>query len=264
MLKNFIYLNEQALDSYLGALEDGLRNSIAEKTSTAGSLSGGGNLKVVNIEGEKSHAEESTTSRTDTPSARFERLQRLAVADVEASEWVEVVNPQDDLASIGIGALVDIECEIYEPEMIKAISRNGGIAQVIDQMQALAPLAAMMGKDIAGLPPTSQLDAIKGFAGALGGDAFVIGEPNESDWRLAGKLLDGYTKGEIEGYARLVGKVSTIIPAGAQKPLLALPGMNLLSREKRREMEKKGPSEGQEGSWLKGPALMLEVLAIYR
>lgn len=264
MLKNFIYLNEQALDSYLGGLEDGLRSSVAEKSATAGSMSGGGDAKLVRLEGEKSHAEEATTSRTDTPSARFERLQRLALADVEASGWVQVVNPQDDLVNIGIGALVDIECEIYEPEMMKALSKKGGIAEVIDQMQALAPLASMMGKDMAGLPPSNQLDAIKGFANALGGDAFMIGEPNEGEWRVAGKLVDSYLHGEIEGYARVVGKVSTVIPTGSQKPLLALPGMNLMSREKRREMERQGPSEGQEGNWLAGPALMLEVLAIYR
>ena len=264
MLKNFIYLNEPALDGYLSALEDGLRGSVQEKKSTSGSVSGKGGVPVVNVQGEKGHEEERTTSRTDTASARFERLQRLARGDVEASGWIDVVDPDTDLKGIGIGALIELECEVFIPEMIKALSPSGGLAQAIDQVQALAPLAALLGSDVSGLPAAGQLDAVKGFANNLGGDAVVVGEPNDSDWRVAGKLLDPYLHGEVEGYARVVGKVSAVLGTGAWKPLLALPGMNLLSRDKRREMERKGPDEGQEGSWLQGPAIMLDVLAIYR
>lgn len=115
-----------------------------------------------------------------------------------------------------------------------------------------------------GLPPTGQLDAMKGLANTLGGDAVVVGERDDSDWRVAGRLLDQYLFGDVEGYARVVGKVSTVLRPGSWKPLLALPGMNLMGRDKRREMERKGPDEGQEDSWVKGPAIMLDVLAIYR
>ena len=40
--------------------------------------------------------------------------------------------------------------------------------------------------------------------------------------------------------------------------------MNLLSRERRREMERTKPAAGKEEEYLSGPALMLDVLAIYR
>jgi hypothetical protein len=69
---------------------------------------------------------------------------------------------------------------------------------------------------------------------------------------------------ENEGFARVVGKVSAQWDKGNWKPLLVLPGMNLLSREQRRAMQRRGPDEGQESSWLEGSAIMLDVLAIYR
>ncbi len=40
--------------------------------------------------------------------------------------------------------------------------------------------------------------------------------------------------------------------------------MNLLSRERRREMERTKPATGKEEEYLSGPSLMLDVLAIYR
>lgn len=264
MLKNFIYLNEPALDGYLSSLEDGLRGLVEAKIAKSSSVSGKAGVAGVGVGGDHERQQEETTSRTDTASARFERLQRLAREDPEASGWVDVVDPDTDLKDIGIGAIVELECEIFIPEAIKAMSPNGGIAQAIDQLQALAPFASMLGLDMSGVPAADQLNGVKGFASTLGGDAVVVGEPNESDFRIAGKLLDAYLRGEVEGYARVVGKVSAVLGKGAWKPLLALPGMNLLSRDKRREMERKGPDEGQEGSWLQGPAIMIDVLAIYR
>jgi hypothetical protein len=264
MLKNFIYLNEQALDSYLSALEDGLRGSVEAKKSKSDSLGGKAGLAVANVQGGKGRAEEETTSRTDTASAKFDRLQKLAMEDPESSGWVEVVDPESDLNGLGTGALVEVECEIYVPEIVKALSPSGGLAHAIGQLEAFAKLAPAFGTELSNMPAQGQMDALKGLTGALGADLMFVGEPSDTDRHITGKLLDAYLHGDVEGYARVVGKVSTQWSKGQWKPLLALPGANLLSREKRREMEREGPAEGQEQNWLEGPALMLDVLAIYR
>lgn len=264
MLKNFIYLNESALDSYLSALEDGLRGSVEAKTAKSSMVSGKAGVGGLGVAGDHETQDEETTSRIDTSAARFERLQKLAREDVEASGWVDVVNPDVDLSGLGTGALIELECEIYVPEIVKALSPSGGLAKAIGQLESLAQLAPAFGADLTGMPAQGQLDAMKGLSGALGTDAMFVGEPNDTDWHVGGKLLDTYLKAEVEGYARIVGKVSSQWGSGQWKPLLALPGMNLLSRDKRREMERKGPNEGQEQNWLEGPAIMLDVLAIYR
>ncbi|WP_276320667.1 hypothetical protein [Phytoactinopolyspora endophytica] len=40
--------------------------------------------------------------------------------------------------------------------------------------------------------------------------------------------------------------------------------MNLVPREERRKMERQAPAPGKEDEYLEGPALMLDLLALYR
>lgn len=264
MLKSFIYLNEPVLDSYLSSLEDGLRESVASRNSRISTAGGKAGAFGLNAQGQVSREHEESTTRSDTPSARFERLQKLARADQEASGWVDVVNPDDDLDGIGTGALIEIECEVYIPEIVRALSKSGGLASAIGQLDALMPLMPALSSETTELPTADQLEAVKGLTNAMGADLMFVGEPTDGEWRIAGKLLDQHLSGEVEGYVRVVGKVSTQWGPGHWKPLLALPGMNLMSREQRRQMERKGPDKGQEDNWLQGPAIMLDVLAIYR
>jgi hypothetical protein len=87
---------------------------------------------------------------------------------------------------------------------------------------------------------------------------------DDSDWRVAGELDEAFVRGDLEGPARVVGKVAKQWPAGQWKPLLALPGSSLLPRSKRRELERKRPDSDKEASYLEGPAVMLDVLAVFR
>jgi hypothetical protein len=264
MLKNFLYLNDSTLSSYLSSLEDGLRDSVAEKKAKSSSVSAKAGFAGIGTGGEHERQREEVTSRSDTPESRFERLRSLALEDTETSGWMEVADTDKDLEAVKIGSLVEIRCEIYIPEVVKALSSSGGLVKTIEQFQSLSRFAPAFGTEIQGMPPADQLDAVKGFASALGADAMLVGEPEDTEWRVAGKLLEGHLCGEIEGSASVVGKVSAIWKKGQWKPLLALPGMNLISRDQRREMERRGPDQGQEQNWLEGPALMLDVLAVYR
>jgi len=69
----------------------------------------------------------------------------------------------------------------------------------------------------------------------------------------------------LEGRARLVGKVSRVLRSGRWRPFLTFPGMNVVPREERRRMERQPPATGREGVYyLSGPALILDMLAVYR
>ena len=264
MLKQFIYLNEQALDEYLSILEDGLRGGVEEKSGKNTNLSGKAGISNLGIGGSRESQEELMISRVDTSPARFERLQKLALGDIELSGWIERGINDDIKDNISAGNLLDIECEVYIPEVVKALSPSGELARTVDQITVLSQLAPSFGSPIEGLPNFDQLQAIKGFAATLGSDAIFVGEMESSNHKVAGKLQDKYIKGDVEGVAHVVGKVVSSWGDTQWKPLLALPGMNLMSREQRRDMERKGPDNGQEGNWLQGPAYMLEILAIYR
>lgn len=264
MLKNFLYLNDDALGSYLSALEGGARSSVQQRTARSSGVQGGVDARILNAKGDRAAEDETTIDLADTAHARYERLEQHALDDPERAGWITVLSPDVDLDGVGIGAIIDIECEIYVPHIIKALSASGGLSEALDAFNALLPVAGALGLDTSGGPDTTQVAAIRSIAGSLGGDQVVVGERDDTEWRVAGRLLTPHLRGEVDGVARVVGKVATIWKAGRWKPLLALPGMSLLPRDQRRALERQQPSEDQAENWLEGPAAMLDILAIYR
>ena len=264
MLKRFLYLDSAAVTDYLSALEGGIRDSFQTKIATGGSKEGGLDAKVLKGTLARSRADEELLIMSDTPQARFERLLKLAAADPEAAGWVEITDPEVELVEAGTGAMIDVECEVYVPDTIKALSSSGGITEALDVLEALLPAAQTFGFDTTGLPGKKEREGVKKFAAALGGNQVAVGELDDSEWQLAGQLKAAFINGEIEGRARVVGKVSTRWNKGTWKPLLALPGTSLLPRAERRALERKRPTEDEEGNYLEGPAVMLDILAIYR
>lgn len=265
LLKRFLYLNTSDLNDYISALEGGLRGSGQRRTTTGSSLGGEANLKVAKGNKESKQEEEESYNFSDTEQARFERLLELASADSEKTGWVEALDPDSHLANIGIGALIEIECEIYVPDEVRLLSSSGGLTEALDTLDAMTPFAAALGLDTtSGLPSKKERDAAKGFISTMKTDLVVVGERDDSDWKVAGQVSPEFTRGDIDGVARIVGKVSSKWGEGEWKPLLALPGSSLMPRKERRALAKKRPKDGEEDQFMQGPALMLDVLAIYR
>ncbi|MEV0534704.1 hypothetical protein [Kitasatospora sp. NPDC050463] len=265
MLKRFLYLDTAALADYVSALEGGLRASLETKSLSARNAEAGIDVSPVKVGVGGSRGAEISTSFADTPQAQFERLLQLAQSDPEVTGWIDVANPEVDLQGIGIGALIDVECDAYIPEIVKAFTPDGGLVQALDQLDAILPFMNVFDPNAAeGLPGQRERDAMKGLVGALSGKALVVGDLDSSEWRVAGQLSPDYVKSEVEGSVRIMGKVSSSWPKGKWKPMLALPGSTLIPREQRRALERQRPKQGEEGQYLEGPALMLDILAIYR
>ncbi|MFF9203651.1 hypothetical protein ACF1AE_17820 [Streptomyces sp. NPDC014986] len=240
MLKRFMYLDTNALADYVSALEDGVRSSLERQD-----------------EGERA-------TFSDTPQAQFERLLSLANSEPDLAGWFPVES-DTALSEIRVGHLIDAECDIYIPDLVKALSPQGGLIDALNRIESIMPAMSIFGADgMDDLPSREQRDAVKLFSNALGGSQIAVGELDESAWHLAGQLAPEYVKSDVEGRARLIGKVSNIWQAGQWKPLLALPGTSLIPRADRRKMERKRPAENEREHYLEGPAVMLDVLAIYR
>jgi hypothetical protein len=263
MLKNFLYLNQDSLAAYLSGLEGGLRSATEQSSSTSVGIGGGVDAKILSGKANRTRQDATTLSLDDTAYARFERLEELATNDAERAGWINVLVPDSDLDGVGIGALIDIECEVYVPDLVKALSPAGGLTEALDMLDTLRPMAGVLGLDMPGLPEASQLSAMRSLTN-LGSDQILVGERDDTPWRIAGKLLGSHLRGEIEGVARVVGKVAATWAPGQWKPLLSLPGMNLIPRDQRRKLEREAPSPDQAGNYLEGPAIMLDLLAVYR
>lgn len=264
MLRRFLYLDENALSQYVTALEGGLTTESTTRSMRSGAGTGGVDAKVLHAAGGKSREDEASRTLADTDEARFDRLLRAAAAEPDALGWVEVLEADTELDGIGIGAMVSWECDLFVPEIIQTLARSGEALGALSMMQDLLPTAKGLGLDTEGLPSDEEIRAYSGFITGLGAGLIVVGEDDETGWRVAGQLSDNALRSDIEGRGRIVGKVSRVLTPGHWKPYLTFPGMSLLPREERRKLERQAPETGKEDEYLSGPALMLDILAIYR
>lgn len=263
MLKSFLYLNEMALSDYVSALEGGVRSTFGDRRLDSRGAHGKAGIGGIGGGGEAAHEAEQTISMTDTPPAQFERLLRLAATDPEAAGWVEILEPDTEFPELLVGALIDIECDIQVPSFVSMLNRGSGIIETMKSISALAPLMP------AGSPAIdpNQLAMVETMTNLLGDKLMIVGTPDSDEWKVTGQLLPTHQRvdtEDLDGDARLVGKVKRKIPRGESHPLMALPGSSIMSREKRRELARKGPSSESDDSWVHGPALILDILAIYR
>jgi hypothetical protein len=264
MLRRFAYLDRAALGEYVAALEGGLVKESTKRSMRSGSGGGGIDTKVAHASGERSREDEDTRVVSDTDEARFARLLAAADAEPEAIGWIEVAQPDVDLVGVGIGAMISWECDLYVPEIVQTMAKSGEMLKAIGMMRDIMPMASSLGLDTADMPDADEMQAVSGFLSGMNASLIVVGEGDDTEWRVAGPLNDQDIRAEIEGPARIVGKVSKVIAKGRWRPYMTFPGMNLGSREDRRRMERQPPAPGKEDEYLSGPALMLDILAVYR
>lgn len=259
-LRTFLYLNEPVLDDYISALEDGLRQRRETTTGSSKATGIGVDAKVLKADRTRGSEGGDRTEFSDSAPARFNRLLDLAVAQDDTVDWLEIQS-LDQLEGVARGAVVHFECDAFVPPMLKALG-GSDLDRMLELMDTLAPHKSSLGLDMEGMPSGEEVASIRAAKRAFGADIVFVGE-DDSDWKVAGKLPSDHLRDpEIDDYVRVVGKVSTSWGPDKWKPLMALPGASLLPRSERRKMEQQRPDD--EESVLRGPAVMLDVLAIYR
>lgn len=262
-LINPIYLNTDMLDTYIAAIEDGLRETETSTTQKSSGLEGGAKLPGANLKAAKGSTSESTTSSRDHAAARLQRL-LSAMNEDEEDLGVETVL-QDDVAfpAVGTGSIVKWECDLYIPEMV---SNLADAAKAFEAIRSIAPAAESFGLSVEGLPKVDQVDAMEKMIGVMDAPSLVVGDDEETEWKIAGQIQDRFVTGgaELADRAQVIAKVIRVIPKGKWYSLVEPKGFKM-SREARREKERKGPSdENDRVNYLAGPLALVDFLAIYR
>lgn len=258
-LLNFLYLNESLLDTYISQIEDGVRSTrthLAERERTGAAKV---NLKVAEAGGGRTTSSSDTSEYTDSAAARFTRLLDIVETDPQRYGWRHVLQAAD-VEGVIRGEFLDATCEIYESDITQALGSRGlaSMLPLVQSMQAWSP----SGSSLANLPNTEKLDAMSALGQSLP-PAILQGEIVDTDWSIVGSL-EGKVIGELDGDARVIGKISRIQGAGTWKPLPGLPIISQMPREQRREYERTGPEENSKNMWVQGPALHLDILAVVR
>lgn len=268
MLIKAIYLDAEALAHYSAGLEGGLRSGASTINQGGGGLGGRLNFGPVAVDGKRENSSSTTIQVEDHDTARLARLLDAAKKEAEHLLWREVIQPDVDLADLPTGAMIQWDCDIYIPDIIKQMQPKGGVGDAIELLEGLLPMATSLGLNTDGLPATEQMSAVSQFVKGASIPPVVVGESHdgESRWKIAGTLKpDCLTSlDDLDGPAICVGKVIRIVRSDKWHPLLTFPGMNLMGREERRKLERKSPEPGHEDNYLQGPAVLLDVLAIYR
>ncbi|QYM76921.1 hypothetical protein [Leucobacter luti] len=264
MLKDFVYFDEGLVLKFAAQLDGGQRTRLTEKKSRRrrGGVTFG--TKAAGAEGSRESGEDREVEFTDDPLAAFDRLLAAGSERPDELSWVDVNDPETDLAGVGRGFTIHGEVDFAVPPFSRVVGSKEQLQSLAQLSTLMAGLAPLMGNDT----PVSQLDmerveGVTKLADSMGGQISVIGAFNESAWSVAGPLSGEVDIEDLDGPLIFVGKILEVVPAGSHKSLMALPGMAVLTREQRRKMQQE-PSEGQEDNWVSGPALVLKFLAIYR
>jgi hypothetical protein len=264
MLRRFLYLNETTVDSYLGVIEGGLSDETRRRMGERGTRGGDAGIKAsvaaAKFSGQREHSQEEENVIRDTPEWRFDRLMNELESDPERWNYERILESEGMFDRLSTGLLMAVDCEIEVPPMSRLFAQPDQLSDMLDVLEDLGPLASAFGGSLEGMPDPEQIRAVRSFT-KLKTDLVIVGDVDESAPRLAGKLDQSHLREMPDGEATLVGKVSRRWKEGEHYPLMALPGAALMSRAQRRNAE---PVDPDDENVLPGPAITLDVLAIFR
>ncbi|MGW3860101.1 DUF6414 family protein [Streptomyces sp. NPDC005047] len=257
-LPRFLYLDERGLGEYLSVVEEGLSDE--SKRRRLLSASGVDSSTLGEAMGGESSSEEERIVR-ETASQRFIRL--VTALDSAASRWRyrDITDLGDSIDELGVMDLVHVQCEVEVPPFVQMFSQPDQLDGMLDMLEALRPMASMMGDNLEGIPGENETNAIRGFSKAMKSDVVVVGDQEDDGPKITGKLNKEYIRDAIEGEVFVLGKVSKKLKEGESHSLLAIPGASLMNRKQRRQA---APQQHTDENTLVGPALTLDILAIYR
>jgi hypothetical protein len=265
VLRRFTYLDTEALGQYVAAVEGGLRQESTTTDRRDQSTGAAIDARVARLDASGAHAVGESLRFEDTNESRFARLMEVGRSRSDELDWLEVLEADDAFSAAAIGTMVEWECDLFVPDVVQMLAKAGGMLDALRAFTDLAPLMETLGADVSdGLPNADELRAASGVVEAMDTKLVIVGDDPDADWQISATLDPEFVRGDIEGRARIVGKVARKVPSGRWKPFVTFPGMNVLPRRQRRDMERAPIPEGKEDEYLMGPALILDMLAIYR
>lgn len=264
VLRRFLYLNNTSVDSYLGVLEGGLSDERTRRTGERGTRGGDAGLSFSpvsgKISGQRERSEEDERVVRDTPELRFDRLMSALEAEPERWNYERVLESYGLFERSVVGTLISVDCEVEVPQMSLLLAQPEQLGEMLDMIEIFGPMASALGANTAGMPDPEKIKAARGFT-KMKADMIVVGDIDEGAPRLAGKLERQHVRDIPDGEATVVGKVARRWKQGEHYSLMALPGAALMSRAQRRKAQ---PVDPDDENVLHGPALTLDILAIFR
>ncbi|WP_206309399.1 hypothetical protein [Streptomyces sp. A0642] len=257
-LPRFLYLDERSLNEYLSVVEEGISDEARHRTQSDTK----GPPEELGVVAPEAGSSERERVVRETASQRFIRL--VSALDADSARWkyrdIEDLHPLFD--GLKIMDFLHGRFEVEVPPMIQLMSQPDQLGDMLDLLEAFRPMASLMGQDIDGMPGQEETTAMRGFAKAMKSDIVIVGDQEDDGPKITGKLTKEYVRDTIDGEGFILGKIARKWGKGESHSLMALPGASLMSREQRRQAARQPKTDDAET--LMGPALTLDILAIYR
>lgn len=251
---DFLYLDEARVTEYLSRIEGG--QSDEELRRQVRELGGGGSVSAtvgpIGAEANVARAvnEESERTIRQTAASRFARF---------LDAWRAAAQEIDESLSQVFGTLqsrmaVHVDCELDIPDVSRFLSSDTDFAGMFEFAQAI-------GQTPSGFDPNLLAQFTQ--AQNLLGDKFIIfGLLHQDEPKLVLRLEKRHLRvsaTDLEGEVSVVAKVLKKLNENDSVPLLAFPGLDMLPRHQRRNMQTSNSDQV-----VNGPAVSLDVVAIYR
>lgn len=265
--REFLYLNEKLVNELLAQAEDGIYDEDEQTLSsgTTGALRANAGVSAgpvnAGVNGERGQSGSDQRRRVvrQTPESRFNRL-RAALDEglVKIDDETPHVWP-----SIEARTIVEIDGYVDVPSFNRALASSGQLQGLMQMMQMFAP-------EQVGQQERETVGQIQAMQGLMAGSVVATVEREESDPTFVAKLDSEWLRvdvGDLEGEASVLARVKRRWPEGERYPVLAVPGLDVMSRKDRRAAEKKKKAPAAEGNSdfeIEGPGATLSVVAIYR
>jgi hypothetical protein len=264
-LRDFLFLNTQTVNSYLSTLEGYVIEEPTEEKETGSREAGGGfNLGATYANGKLGTSVETTRKLIVTDEARFDHLhslldkrgelQFLDAFDVEIWE------------QFNRGEILEVQADIRLPQPFLLTQDIDNFSGFLDIMEAVGQnpfkdeqsQTAFKGmQHIASKTADTPVPLIF-EAFSTRGLSFTTSLPRQYIQR---------SLNELQGEATVFGKIQRIIPQKETYEVFslapAITGASTLNRQQRRKMQKDAAKRNV-SEMIKGPAIVLTPIAVYR
>lgn len=265
-LRSFLFLDTNTLSDYLSAIEGFVTEGDIDQVETEKKdLSGKAGYKIIESEAATQKSKERKQTLAVTDAAKFQRLFEILEKD-DGIKFLDLID-QDTWEQIRRGDIVEIEANVQLPKAF-------ALTQAMDDFSPLLNIMSQFGQDsLVDSKTKAAFEGIQSVAKLSEGKPIPILFETSSTpgFAFASNLQRKFLRcqiTDIEGSSTIFGKVQRVIRKGEKMELFSmlpalsakLPSLNI---KQQRQMQQ-NLAKQELAEVVKGPALIISTLAIYR
>lgn len=258
--RSFLYIDHEEVESLLSGVEGGTFSEESQREQGGSGWGGRAEGRVGPVGGSYTGDVRDTHERSrtmqQTAEARFSRLMQEIDDDPDESVLVCSSGSSNPWREAEENRFVRFTGSLDVPEFVVALANSGDYLRIGQAFENVG--AIQISKE--------QRNALEGMASvneAIGERLPIFMETGLDHPTVVLPLTSRMSRARIDRYAgraTVVGRVSERVPERTKHTLFEIPGMRQMNRKQRRA----GGDRGMQNLEVEGPALILNVIAVFQ